>query len=41
MTDVVRQLGDGKDYVFSDRCSGELKGIAEPAHLFELRPRDG
>ena len=29
VTDVVRQLVDGKDYLFRDRSSVELKGIAD------------
>ena len=40
VSDVVRQLVAGKDVVFGDTGSVDLKGFAEPVHLYEvLRPR--
>jgi class 3 adenylate cyclase/pimeloyl-ACP methyl ester carboxylesterase len=39
VSDVVRQLVAGKDYLFSDRGESALEGFDEPARLFELRWR--
>ena len=39
VSDVVRQLVAGKDVVFGDTGSVDLKGFAEPVRLYEvLRP---
>ena len=37
VTNVVRELVEGKEYLFSDRGEADLKGFAEPARLFEVR----
>lgn len=41
ITDVVRQLLAGKDYLFNDRGLAPLKGFEDPVHLFEVPWRDG
>jgi class 3 adenylate cyclase/pimeloyl-ACP methyl ester carboxylesterase len=33
---IVRGLVAGRDYAFSDRGSEQLKGLAEPLHLYEV-----
>ncbi len=37
MSDVVRQLAKGKDFLFEDRGETSLKGFDEPVRLYELR----
>ncbi len=37
VTDVVRQLVEGKEYLFSDRGQADLKGFDEAVRLFEVR----
>jgi class 3 adenylate cyclase len=39
VSDVVRQLAAGKDFLFSDRGVAALKGFDEPVRLFEVRWR--
>jgi class 3 adenylate cyclase len=41
VSDVVRQLAAGKDFLFSDRGVADLKGFDEPVRLFEVRWREG
>jgi class 3 adenylate cyclase len=40
VSDVVRQLAAGKDFLFSDRGVADLKGFDEPVRLFEVRWRE-
>ncbi len=37
VAEVVRQLVQGKEYLFADRGEAALKGIEEPVRLFEVR----
>ncbi len=37
VSDVVRQLAKGKDFLFTDRGETSLKGFDEPVRLFEVR----
>ena len=37
VTNVVRELVEGKEYLFSDRGEADLKGLEEPVRLFEVR----
>ncbi len=37
MADAVRQLVEGKEYLFSDRGEADLKGFDEAVRLFEVR----
>ena len=37
VTNVVRELVEGKEYLFSDRGAAELKGFNETVRLFEVR----
>ncbi len=37
VTDVVRQLVEGKEYVFGDRGAADLKGFEVAVRLFEVR----
>jgi class 3 adenylate cyclase len=37
VSDVVRQLVKGKDFLFSDRGEVSLKGFDEPVRLYEVR----
>jgi class 3 adenylate cyclase len=37
VSDVVRQLAKGKDFLFADRGEVGLRGFDEPVRLFELR----
>jgi class 3 adenylate cyclase len=37
VSDVVRQLAAGKEFLFSDRGVADLKGFDEPVRLFEVR----
>jgi class 3 adenylate cyclase len=39
VSDVVRQLAAGKEFLFSDRGVADLKGFDEPVRLFEVRWR--
>ncbi len=39
VSDVVRQLAKGKDFLFADRGETSLKGFDEPVRLYELRWR--
>ena len=41
VSDVVRQLAAGKEFLFSDRGVAALKGFDEPVRLFEVRWREG
>ena len=41
VSDVVRQLAKGKDFLFADRGETSLKGFDEPVRLYEVRWRDG
>jgi class 3 adenylate cyclase len=40
VSDVVRQLAAGKDFLFADRGVADLKGFDEPVRLFEVRWQD-
>jgi class 3 adenylate cyclase len=40
VSDVVRQLAKGKDFLFADRGDVTLKGFDEPVRLYEVRWRD-
>jgi adenylate cyclase len=40
VSDVVRQLAAGKDFLFSDRGVADLKGFDEPVRLFEVAWRE-
>ena len=40
VSDVVRQLAAGKDFLFATRGVARLKGFDEPVRLFEVRWRD-
>ena len=37
VSDVVRQLAKGKDFLFADRGEASLKGFDEPVRLYEVR----
>jgi len=37
VSDVVRQLAKGKDFLFNDRGETSLKGFDEPVRLYEVR----
>ncbi len=37
VTDVVRQLVEGKEYLFSQRGEADLAGSEEPVRLFAVR----
>ncbi len=37
VSDVVRQLAKGKDFLFADRGEASLKGFEEPVRLYEVR----
>ena len=37
VTNVVRELVEGKEYVFGDRGEADLKGFDEAVRLFEVR----
>ncbi len=39
VSDVVRQLAKGKDFLFADRGEASLKGFEEPVRLYEVRWR--
>jgi class 3 adenylate cyclase len=40
VSDVVRQLAKGKDFLFADRGEVALKGFDEPVRLYEVRWRE-
>ena len=40
VSNVVRELAKGKDFLFADRGETTLKGFDEPVRLYELRWRD-
>ncbi len=40
VSDVVRQLAKGKDFLFADLGEAELKGFDEPVRLYEVRWRE-
>ncbi len=40
VSDVVRQLAKGKDFLFADRGEVALKGFDEPVRLYEVRWED-
>ncbi len=40
VSDVVRQLAKGKDFLFADRGETNLKGFDEPVRLYEVRWRE-
>jgi class 3 adenylate cyclase len=40
VSDVVRQLAKGKDFLFADRGEANLKGFDEPVRLYEVRWRE-
>ena len=39
-SDVVRQLAEGKDFLFADRGEADLKGFEESVRLYEVRWRE-
>ena len=39
VSDVVRQLAKGKEFLFADRGEASLKGFDEPVRLYEVRWR--
>ncbi len=39
VSNVVRELAKGKDFLFADRGEVALKGFDEPVRLFEVRWR--
>jgi class 3 adenylate cyclase len=41
VSNVVRELAKGKDFLFADRGEVALKGFDEPVRLFEVRWREG
>ncbi len=41
VSDVVRQLVKGKDFLFADRGEATLKGFDEPLRLYKVRWREG
>jgi class 3 adenylate cyclase len=40
VSNVVRELAEGKDFLFADRGEANLKGFDEPVRLFEVRWQD-
>ncbi|MCH8346091.1 MAG: adenylate/guanylate cyclase domain-containing protein [Chloroflexi bacterium] len=40
VSNVVRELAKGKDFLFADRGEASLKGFDEPVRLFEVRWRE-
>ncbi|MCH7577218.1 MAG: adenylate/guanylate cyclase domain-containing protein [Chloroflexi bacterium] len=40
VANVVRELAEGKDFLFADRGEASLKGFDEPVRLYELRWRE-
>ncbi len=41
VSNVVRELAKGKDFLFTDRGEANLKGFDEPVRLYEVRWREG
>ncbi len=41
VSNVVRELTKGKDFLFADRGEANLKGFDEPVRLFEVRWQEG
>ena len=41
VANVVRELAEGKDFLFADRGEANLKGFDESVRLYELRWREG
>ncbi len=41
VANVVRELAEGKDFLFADRGEANLKGFDEPVRLYEVRWREG
>ena len=41
VSNVVRELAKGKDFLFADRGEASLKGFDEPVRLFEVRWQEG
>ena len=41
LSDTVRNLVAGKDYLFSQKGEYDLKGFEEAVRLFEVRWQDG
>jgi class 3 adenylate cyclase len=41
VSNVVRELAKGKDFLFADRGEANLKGFDEPVRLYEVRWREG
>ncbi len=41
VSNVVRELAKGKDFLFADRGEANLKGFDEPVRLYELRWQEG
>jgi adenylate cyclase len=41
VANVVRELAEGKGFIFGDRGEVALRGLDDPVHLFELRWREG
>jgi class 3 adenylate cyclase len=41
VSNVVRELAKGKDFLFADRGETSLKGFDEPVRLYEVRWREG
>ncbi len=37
VANVVRELAEGKDFLFADRGEANLKGFDEPVRLYEVR----
>ncbi len=40
VSNVVRELAKGKDFLFADRGEANLKGFDEPVRLYEVRWRE-
>ncbi len=40
VANVVRQLAEGKQFMFGDRGETALRGFDDPVRLFEVRWRD-
>jgi class 3 adenylate cyclase len=40
VANVVRELAEGKDFLFTDRGEAVLKGFEEPVRLYEVRWQD-
>ena len=40
MSNVVRELAEGKGFLFSDRGDVALRGFEDPVRLYEVRWRE-